>query len=362
MTVTTTARETVHVTGLKLKEVQAIAKLVVPKKHIFPVISSVKLVVRSGIAYFSATNCEEWVTVKVPTDSSDFSALIDFNVFKSIKITKKDIVTIAETGINVSGIEYGYSSVLPVEDFPIQEDPIHLDSYHVRADYFLQLGEVVQFAGTSECRPVLQSILHRDGNLVATDSKKLIKLEDVFVSNLPEFLLHAKSAKLVSRLFKGQQAQLSVNEHKLFIESDNLSVVVSLNNNFSYPNIERIIEIPPTKVELTAEVESWKTIHEKLLPRAKVANNVDNLVVAKLTETSTTFSVHKGSTQTSIYQEIDGEELVVAYNAKYMLDSFSALSNMGFSYGTVKFTGKQNPIHILAGNVHILALPIRLEN
>jgi DNA polymerase III subunit beta len=204
-------------------------------------------------------------------------------------------------------------------------------------------------ASTDETRPVLTgvktSIQNGKISLVATDGYRL-SIDSVEIPDKKEDLKVILPAQTLSEVVKIADEQ-KVNDIEFVILKDKNQVIFCLPNIFiytrlidgEYPNIEKIIPADfKTKVSISRDdfFQSVKTA-------ALFARGAANIVKIKVETTGLRLSANTpqvGENQDFVEAKVDGEELEIAFNYRFLLD---ILSNFPDEDVVIELSGALSP-------------------
>lgn len=236
-----------------------------------------------------------------------------------------------------------------------------------------ELGLVAQIlfsAAVDEGRPVLTGILTdlRAGSLdfVATDGFRLAHRQVKLENQKAEFktLIPRRTLEEVLRVVAEEQAEdvgidtSSTQNQAIFTIGQ--TIVSSRLIEGQFPAWERII---PTQFVARAVVD--KDQAQKAIKVASVfAKNEANIVVAKLNQGQLILessSKELGSQENEVEGQVEGEDLQIAFNAKFLADAVSACPA---SQLMVEFSGPLSPALIKPVGVEglqYIVMPVRLS-
>ena len=236
--------------------------------------------------------------------------------------------------------------------------------------FFLISKDILFAAATDEGRPVLTGILTdiKGTNLdfVATDGFRLAHRQVKLASDRPQFksLIPKRTFEEVLRII-GEQ---TVDEVKIAASENQNQVVFTLGQTIvssrliegQFPSWEKII---PQKI--ISRVIAEKDILLKAIKLAAVfAKNEANIVVLTVKKDSLSLKSSAkeiGSQENEIEGQVEGEELQIAFNTKFLLD---AVSNIPTSQLIMEFSGALSASLIKPigeEGLEYIVMPVRLN-
>lgn len=323
---------------------------VVGTRTTLPVLSNVLITASKGKIRISATDLEVCVTSQTVgkiEEEGDITLparmLSDFilsNKDDSIEITTKDSIATLKSErfeATIHGI--------PAEEFPsVPEPPKEVFVSLPRVALIEALKKVNVSAANDDTRPVLSgvSLIFSGKNLVlaATDSFRLAEKKMKLKEDLAEtkLIIPTRTMNEVLRLLSSEAGE----EVFLFSTPNQISfkigdvVVVSRLIEGNFPNYSQIIpsefksEVSVNSSEFTSAVKL-----AALFAKGTANNNVKLILKGKeLTVAST--ATQAGSAKSKMAVESKGEDLEVAFNARFILDLMNVISDDNLQ---IKFNG-----------------------
>ncbi len=262
---------------------------------------------------------------------------------------------------SINGISASEFPAIPVSDNP---------GISIPKEIFLTSSQILFAAAVDEGRPVLTGILTdiKDSKLdfVATDGFRLAhrqvdlpKIETKFKSLIPK-----KTFEEVLRIISEQE----VDEVNIATSENQNQIIFTLGQTIissrliegQFPSWEKII---PQKIVGRAMVEKDQLIKATKLA-AVFAKNEANIVVLTTGKGSLSLkssAKEVGSQENEIEGEVDGEELEIAFNTKFLLD---AISNIPTSQVMMEFSGALSASLIKPigeEGLEYIVMPVRLS-
>lgn len=235
---------------------------------------------------------------------------------------------------------------------------------------FLTSAQILFSSAVDEGRPILTGILTEISNgkldFVATDGFRLAHRQIVLPKDTAEFksLIPRRTYEEVLRLISEEEVEdvkiaASQNQNQVVFTLGDTQVSSRLIEG-QYPAWNRII---PQKITAKAGVEK-----DELLKAIKLAaifaKNEANIVVLSTAKGVLKLESHAkevGSQENEVEGEVEGEELTIAFNTKFILD---AVSNVPSSQIMLEFSGSLSaalvkPVGI--EGLQYIIMPVRLS-
>ncbi|QQG43751.1 MAG: DNA polymerase III subunit beta [Candidatus Daviesbacteria bacterium] len=341
-----------------LPALQAVSRCVNPHASL-PVLANIYLSAQGQEIRLAATNLEIGIfkTFKaeiIEEGEITVPARMFLDLISSLPGTKLDFETSQDILLLKSGKFKAQINGLSASEFPViplpQDHQIDFPS-----EVFRTSQSILFAAATDEGRPTLTGILvftkGDNLNFVATDGFRLA-FKEVKLTKTQEFkfLVPRRTFEEVLRLLDEEEVD------NLKVTSSPNQVVFAFSKTIlssrliegSFPAWEKII---PTEIKTRLIINK-----EELLKALKIASvfakneaNIINLDLKKEGLIVKSASRQLGSQEMEVEGQIEGEELLVAFNAKFLLD---AVSNLPTSQAMLEFSGELTPC---------LAKPVGME-
>ncbi len=359
----------------KLNRGVSIVSRIVGNRTTLPVLSNVYLEAKDGELKLSATDLEIGVTTKVgaKVDSEGattvparlISEFIAANNDENIELESSDLtlhLKSARYEANIKGID-------PAE-FP-QIPDIAKDSLieMTTSDLTRAISEVIIACATDDTRPVLSGIYFKFSkdslHLVATDSYRLAekKIEAPGVDVEKEFIVPVRTMQEVLRIAgsveSAKKIAISATENQVSFAIGGSQIVSRLIEG-AFPNYKQII---PTSFRSKADLELGELISAVKMAALFARQGANNIKIkfapAGLVITSVADQI--GDNISHVPAQVTGDEVEIAFNAKYVLDILQVLTdkkvlfevNDKASPGVIKSEKSKDYVYII--------MPLRVE-
>ncbi|WP_277674282.1 DNA polymerase III subunit beta [Piscibacillus halophilus] len=229
------------------------------------------------------------------------------------------------------------------------------NSFDLQIDLLKMLIRQTNFAvSVSETRPILTGVHLKLENdlleLVATDSHRLasrkITMNDSEQLTFNNVVIPGKSLSELNKILDETQEtiQVSVTDNQILFRTKNLYFLSRLLNG-NYPETSRLI---PNQSKTVVKVDS-KELIESIDRASLLAKDNRNNIVKLVTKGQNTLQITSHSPEVGQVEEtletdsIEGEDLKISFNAKYMIDALKAIDSDQVS---INFTGAMRPFVI----------------
>jgi DNA polymerase-3 subunit beta len=348
--------------------------LAVPNRSTLPILSHILLEAGQDTLRLMATDLEVWVERTIPAVVGEQGSFtLPSKMITDIlgSLPDGDLTMQAEDDNKVeikSGLsDYKLQSLDPKE-YPQSQELSDATRFSVPNALLRGMIEQVSFAvSTDQTRPILTGILvSYDGDtlrLVATDTHRLAMREAVVealgTANIAA-VVPDKAITLLARMpgKDDESVQMGFTPNKAVFTVEGARLVTQLIEG-QFPNYQRVIPSSYTRKWVLAVDELSRAVRRAAIVAKDSADRVIfNTVGEKLIITSR-------SELGEAYEEVDiareGDDISVAFNAKYLLDVVSALQSDGLA---VELTESLRPVLIKPvdekNNYQCVIMPMQL--
>jgi len=324
------------------------------KNHTLPILACILLEVSGDRLSLTATNLEVGVTYSVPVkNTTDGTVAVAGSVLAqvvgSLSSGAEVSLKVDEGGLVVESV--GGSSRIAAQDteeFPALPQVDGGEEITLPAKLLKDAITSVSYcASTSTIKPELSSVFIHPNNseliATATDSfrlaEKRVPLKDSVQSD--PFLVPAKSThELVKVLEQAKDTvTLLVGEHQLSLMLPGVYMTLRLVNG-TFPDYTQIIP-----KEFATEATLLAADLDRTLKKAAIFSDQFNQTTLSVEPKNKVFTVHTehqsvGETTDSLSAALEGEELTIRFNQRYLMD---ALHSISADSVTVQFAGQSHP-------------------
>ncbi|OQA04989.1 MAG: DNA polymerase III subunit beta [bacterium ADurb.Bin400] len=348
---------------------------VVASRTTLPVLGNILIVAKKGKITFSATDLEVGITThvagKVEEDGEitiPARLLLDFisnNTDETIELV------LVDTKIHLKSEHYEANiSGISAEEFPtIPNPPEDVFCSLKRSDFVDAIKKVAIAPANDETRPVLAGIyFHFNGKVLtmaATDSYRLAEKKVNLESSIPEKKLIVPSRtmtevlRLLSALENIEEIALSSTENQVFFQIGETHLVSRVIEG-AFPNYSQII---PSGYKVLAK-EDYREFLAALKMTSLFAKDAANNIKIKTTDQNLIISsahAQSGDATSKVSAEVSGNDMEIAFNARYLLDALQAVSskavtlklNDSSSAAVLEFDQDKNYLYII--------MPLKIE-
>lgn len=318
--------------------VLSLVSRIVSARSTLPVLGNILIDISGGKLIISSTDLEiamsAETTGKVLSDGKitiPARLLIDFvteNSDQNITITLNDLTLNLKSNhyeANIKGIV--------AEEFPtIPKAPKEKFCAIKSDDLKDALKKVSMACATDDTRPVLAGVYIKfDGKnitFVATDSYRLAekKIEQNIELEKKEIIVPSRAINELLRLLsneKSEKVDIILDENQIFFLIGNVQIVSRLIDG-AFPPYEQIIPKEAKILVKTTLIEMISAIKMSAIFARDIANNI-KFKVSKDTLTISSIAKEVGDTHSEVKATVTGGEVLVAFNARYLLDVLTIL-------------------------------------
>jgi DNA polymerase-3 subunit beta len=340
-----------------------------------PILSNFLLEAKNGKLFISATDLEIGISSSLPVNIEKEGKITipakNFSDLLSNLENQKITLTLEGETLNLTGEKVKASfQTMPADDFPKLyeekgEEVINIKKSEIE-EYFLR---VVFSAAIDSSRPALSGVLidkDKEGTLlVATDGYRLSLQKNVFKAKEGLNKALVVPARVIKELLSIKEDDENV---KFFVSEKNNQILFTQGETSlvgrlieaEYPNYEKII---PTDFNTKTEV-SREALQNAIKICSVFARETANIIKFSIDKNKIIVSANSpsvGEDTVEIEAKTIGEENEIAFNAKYLLDVLSAVTEESLVF---EMTGPLNPgVFKIKGNDSFLHLimPIRVQ-
>ncbi|MBN2392554.1 MAG: DNA polymerase III subunit beta [Anaerolineae bacterium] len=344
----------------------------VPSRTTMPILGNVLLATDHGQLKLAATNLElsvvHWVGARVETDGALTVPARNFiDLVNSLPPDQVDLTMDDETlslALNCGMVNARFRGI-SADEFPVVPEPEHGDGFAVEAeDLRTGLVQVTFAASTDESHPVLTGVLAEFESstltLAAADGFRLSMRRIPLIHPVPtpfSVIIPARALSELMRIVGGQEEPVNIStthphNQILFKLTDTVLNSQLIDGNF--PDVRRIIPASSN----TTVVLGREEILQACKRAAIFARDVANIVTLSIQPgriTVSADSAESGQGSTELVANVEGDELDIAFNVRFLIDVFSALDtpqvalelNAPTNPGVIKAVGDDAFVHVV---------------
>lgn len=358
----------------EMNEALANVSRAVPPRAAIPALEGIKICLINGELEITGYDLEIGIQTKLRTDSEDFGEYV-FNSRLFADIIRKmpsDTVTVevrSDLTATISGGSAEYNIMaIAADEYPSIPEP-NIERKIVLPQPLLKnmINQTIFAVSTSDSKPILTGELFEieNGtfNLVAIDGYKLaIRTEKLSASENYNFVVKARSLSEISKLLSDDDSKMV----EIFVSKRHINFKIS-----NYTVISRLLEgeFHNYKGSMPSGYDTEVVIDTKpfidcldrctLLLSDKVKAPVRCTFANGEVRISCTSTIGKLSDEVSA--EIDGPQLEIGFNCRYLLDALRAAES---DKVRLSFKGSSSPMRIMSmegESFTFLVLPVRLK-
>lgn len=348
----------------------------VSSKHTLPILAGIKLSVSSNKLLLAATDLEigieTWVPVNVIEEGEVVVPAKHFiEIVKRLPDTNISIKYSLETNnliINYETSEFTIK-VWPAEEFPLLPELDDECSIIIKNGLLRNMIKQTTFASSAdESRPlftgVLMEVEDEKLRLIATDTHRLtLRIGNIERSSelKPNLIIPAKTLNEINRLIKDDDEEciIKISENQASFSLANVNLISRMIEG-QFPNYRQVI---PKEFKTKIRIKS-KALLETVERIALFTNEKDGSHIIKINVDEGIMVITSQSEVGKGYEELPilltGEELKIAFNAKYLIDILRVIESDEISLemsgplspGIIKPVGSEE-------NYIYLILPVR---
>lgn len=339
-----------------------------------PVLENILIATENGKVKISATNLEigiiKYVSAEVIEEGEiTVPAKTFLELIAGLKQSKLEIES-SQTALSVSSGKFKATiNGIPATEFPVI--PVsQTEQVRFKKEVLQSCASILFGAATDEGRPILTGVLTQSKgdkiDFVATDGFRLAHAQ-ITLPEAIEFkaLIPKRTFEEILRILSEEKVEdvgISMAESQnQVVFNFGQTVVSSRLIEGQYPNWEKII---PTQI-VTRAVVNKEDLLKAIRLAAIFAKNEANIIVIKtekdhfLLESS---AKELGNQHNEVETQLEGEDLQIAFNAKFLIDALSAAPS---TQVMMEFSGPLTPTLIKpmgVSGLQYVVMPVRINN
>jgi len=339
----------------RLVEAVGRAEKVSGRNPTLPILSGLHLKAIKNNLIIRATNLDLGISITIPVKVIEPGELVvSAHILNSFlnSLTKEKIIILNLKGqtLNVSTDSTETSiKTLSTEDFPIIPEIKDEDDFSLPSkDLVVGLKSVLYASATGSMKPELSSIYisHEGDSLVfvATDSFRLAekRVKTKKIPNFKQILIPQKNAAEIIRIFDsvGEDLSLSIEENQVAFRGAGIYLTSRIIDGV-FPDYKQIIP-----KETTSKVVVLKQDLINSLKTALIFSDSFNQLKLTIAPSKKLFEIESknnnvGENIYAIEAAIEGEDLIINVNHRYLTDCFQSISTDTIN---LSFSGQTKPI------------------
>jgi len=339
----------------KLSEVLGKAEKIATKNPTLPALSGVYLKAENNILTIRTTNLDLGFLTTIPVKVIEAGeVVVPAQIISSFlnSLPKEKSILISSTGqtllIKTGNTETNIKT-LPTEDFPIIPSLINEENFSLPVkDFILGLKSVNYAAAIGSMKPELSSVyIYHDNDFLvfaATDSFRLAE-KKIKIKQTPNFkyiLIPQRNILEIIRMFDSIEDDifLSIQDNQIAFFGGGICLTSRIIEGV-FPDYKQII---PKEISTKAII--LKQDLNNALKTALIFSDSFNQLKLNLSKNSKHFEIESknttvGENKYKVDAVIEGEDLTININQKYLTDSFASVPGDTIC---LKFNGQAKPI------------------
>ncbi len=358
------------------KKIPLVTKAVSSRGQL-PVLMNLLLEAKSGKLYISGTDLEIGIQIELPANVEEEGAItVPAKTFSELilSLPQEKITFVLERNTLVVKTSKTKSTfqTIPKEEFPaLYEDKGEEILRLTQATWRKEFGKVIFCASPDTTRPALSGVLLKKEEssilLVVTDGYRLSlkQIRSMKIKVEEESVRYLIPARVIRESMSVKETEgdlaiyISTKNNQVILEQNN-TVIISRLIDAEFPNYQKII--PTThNTQISFDREEMLNAVKICAIFARESANILRLQIGKEITTISANLPSVGDNTVEIDTVLKGEEASIAFNARYLLDLFTAISEKEMF---LEMTGALNPgMFKIKGDdsfLHII-MPIRVQ-
>ena len=361
--------------GTVLSDAAMIVSKACATKTVTPVLECIKMQAKNDGVVLKAYDGEISIEKKIKAEVLDEGEIcVNGKTFADFvgKISPFEVVISSmENGIVISyGESESHMQTLSAEDFPVfgNSDNSQADCFEVKENEFKELiSKVVFCCATDESRPILKGCLleAKEGKLYATalDGFRMACSYCEVLQNKEgmKIVCPARTLTEISRMLEGDGVlQVYANKNILSVAVKD-TVITSRLYAGEFVRKENIYPIEFTTVTKVKRSELIESVERASV---LIRGDKNNLIILDIKHGKIIINANSelGKVEESVVADLDGKEIRIAMNGKYLLDALKALEE---EIAVLSFNTVVSPFTVENAESKVcqyLVLPVRTSN
>lgn len=354
-----------------LQKKLSFANKAISTRNQLPILSHVLLEAKEDKLVISSTDLEIGIETAIPAQiETEGATTVPARLFLEIANSlPQDKVTLELVNGSLEITSKKTRTVLqttPKDEFPmLYEEKGEKVAQFIKGDIKTTFGKILFAASSETTRPALSGILFQKKGkkfiIVATDGYRL-SLDEIEGSGEGAFenlLIPARILKEAAGVFEEGETNLYLSQkNNQIIFEQNETILVGRTIEAQFPDYEKVIPTDSSTVVKIDREEFLKAVKTCSI-FAREAANIITLSLQKNGVVVSAKSPSLGENTVDVECVLTGEENQIAFNARYLLEALSNISDTELSFS---MTGPLNPgVFRVQGNTTFLHLimPIR---
>lgn len=309
-------------------------------KSIIPIYACIKLQAKDNMLFLTGVSLDMGIQCTIPVQvKREGTAVVPARYFSDIVRRLPDVpleLDLHDGHEMTLRYEKSYFSLktLPSEDFPLFPDFTGALDFSIEANVLKDMVKKTAFsASTDEMKAVFTGLLWEiEGDvlrMVGTDTHRLAWAQGqikTIESLQGQFIFSAKTASEIARLIQEEDCRVQVEKNTVFFTFENIKIHCRLLEG-QFPNYKQVIPAQyKTKIQIQAKSLQDSVERISLFSLASDSSNTIHLEIKEQELILHSRSeIGSGQEEIDVYQE--GEDIKIAFNARYLNDVFKIMED-----------------------------------
>ncbi len=338
-----------------------------------PILEGIKLHASEDSLTLSATDLEISIEKTIPADVKVAGDVVAPGKFFAdfVKKLSNEQIELSLTKENTIKIKYtdseGFLQCLSVEEFPIIRELSASDKITLKSSDLKKLIDKTIFSvAVDDARPILKGCLfeYENGTLtaVALDGYRLamVKTSASCTASKMSFIVPARCLGEISKLVEANDddIELSLDQNHMSIVSGSVKIITRLLEG-EFINYKQVIPASSTTTILVSKAQLEDGLDRASLLARMDKNNLVKFDIRDKILTLTSAS-NIGNVTENITISLEGKDIVIAFNARYLSDCMHTISD---EFIKINFSSSIAPCTICSAESDdylYLILPVRI--
>ena len=315
---------------------------IVEKRNTMPILSNVSLSASGGNLNILATDLEVFIKDTLETQVTEEGS-VTVNARKLFEIVKElpdetiDVSSGKEGRVTIKGKKARFNIMgLPSKDFPVFPAVEETSLVEVNGDSLKEMIDKTSFAvSTDETRYNINGfLLEKDGQktkMVSTDGHRLALIEkeaDIGVTEKKSVLLPRKGVMEIRKLLDEEadgKFFMSILEKNVLMKKGSTLINIRLIEG-EFPDYKKVVPAENNKEVVIERVDLLHSLKRmSILSSDRIKGVKFNFTKSTLTLSSSSPDI--GDATEELDTEYGGEDLEIAFNARYIIDMLEAVDD-----------------------------------
>lgn len=338
-----------------------------------PILEGIKLHASEDSLTLSATDLEISIEKTIPADVKIAGDVVVPGKFFAdfVKKLSNEQIELTLTNENTLKIKYtdseGFLQCMSVDEFPVIRNLTAEDKISVkRGDLKKLIDKTIFSVAVDDARPILKGCLfeYQNGvlNAVALDGYRLamVKTPATCGANKMSFIVPARCLGEISKLVDDgdDEIDLLLDQNHMGIESGSVKIITRLLEG-EFINYRQVIPSSSTTTILVSKSQLEDGLERASLLARMDKNNLVKFDIRDKVLTLTSAS-NIGNVTENITISLEGKDIVIAFNARYLSDCMHTISD---EFIKINFSSSIAPCTICSAendDYLYLILPVRI--